>query len=220
LYELPARVNPLDWPFLGPALAVTVLTAALDALRRRWPAGLAVWMYYAIALGPVIGIVHSGYQLANDRYSYLPALGLALMFGGLAGVAAREAAAARLRPIIAGAIGVAGVAWLGGLAVLTFNQVQIWHGSDRLWRFAIDGAPRCVACHTNLGIQLVRRDEALKQFRHAIELKCDNPHAWYGLIRVFLETGRPDAARTAHGILGMFSPQMAKQIGPVLLTTW
>jgi len=325
LYELPARVNPLDWPFLGPALAVTVLTAALVALRRRWPAGLAVWMYYAIALGPVIGIVHSGYQLANDRYSYLPALGLALMFGGLAGVAAREAAAARLRPIIAGAIGVAGVAWLGGLAVLTFNQVQIWHDSDTLWRFAIDGEPRCVACHTNLGIQLVgrglndlarehferartlrpdlakthyhmgfinavsgnfpaaveayksylarypndvdalnnlsaallsmhrpaealvqieralklkpkhifpntnlgyvladldRRDEALKQFRHAIELKFDNPHAWYGLIRVFLETGRPDAARTAHGILGMFSPQMAKQIGPVLLTTW
>ena len=318
-------MNPLDWPFLGPALAVTVLTAALVALRRRWPAGLAVWMYYAIALGPVIGIVHSGYQLANDRYSYLPALGLALMFGGLAGVAAREAAAARLRPIIAGAIGVAGVAWLGGLAVLTFNQVQIWHDSDTLWRFAIDGEPRCVACHTNLGIQLVgrglndlarehferartlrpdlakthyhmgfinavsgnfpaaveayksylarypndvdalnnlsaallsmhrpaealvqieralklkpkhifpntnlgyvladldRRDEALKQFRHAIELKFDNPHAWYGLIRVFLETGRPDAARTAHGILGMFSPQMAKQIGPVLLTTW
>ena len=83
--------------------------------------------------------------------------------------------------------------------------------------------PKHVFPNTNLGYVLAdldRRDEALKQFRHAIELKFDNPHAWYGLIRVFLETGRPDAARTAHGILGMFSPQMAKQIGPVLLTTW
>src|SRR5207247_10575716 len=79
LYELPARVNPLDWPFLGPALAVTVLTAALVALRRRWPAGLAVWMYYAIALGPVIGIVHSGYRLANGRCSYHPALGISMV---------------------------------------------------------------------------------------------------------------------------------------------
>src|SRR5207244_722880 len=38
LYELPARVNPLDWRFLGPAIAVTMITAALVTLRRRWPA--------------------------------------------------------------------------------------------------------------------------------------------------------------------------------------
>src|SRR3989454_10348986 len=134
LYELPARVNPLDWRFLGPAIAVTMITAALVALRRRWPAGLTVWACYAIALGPVIGLVHSGHQLTHDRYSYLPALGLALMFGGLAGVAAREAVAGRLRPILAGALGVAGVAWLVGLAVLTFNQGQIWHDTETLWR--------------------------------------------------------------------------------------
>src|SRR5438034_798063 len=201
LYELPARVNPLDWPFLGPALAVTVLTAALVALRRRWPAGLAVWMYYAIALGPVIGIVHSGYQLANDRYSYLPALGLALMFGGLAGVAAREAAAARLRPIIAGAIGVAGVAWLGGLAVLTFNQVQIWHDSDTLWRFAIDGEPRCVACHTNLGIQLVGRglnDLAREHFERARTLRPDLAKTHYHMGFINAVSGNFPAAVEAY----------------------
>src|SRR5881296_1264359 len=157
LYELPARVNPLDWRFLGPAIAVTMITAALVALRRRWPAGLTVWACYAIALGPVMGLVHSGYQLAHDRYSYLPALALALMFGGLAGVAAREAVAGRLRPILAGALGVAGVAWLVGLAVLTFNQVQIWHDTETLWRFALDAEPDCVICHSNLGIYFGNR---------------------------------------------------------------
>src|SRR3989441_2564595 len=40
LYELPARVDPLDWRFLGPALAVAVITVALVALSRRWPAGV------------------------------------------------------------------------------------------------------------------------------------------------------------------------------------
>src|SRR2546426_12290555 len=75
LYELPARVNPLDWRFLGPAIAVTMITAALVALRRRWPAGLTVWAWYAIALGPVIGLVHSGHQLTHERDSYLPAPG-------------------------------------------------------------------------------------------------------------------------------------------------
>src|SRR5207244_12787624 len=65
LYELPARVDPLDWRFLGPALAVAVITVALVALSRRWPAGLAVWVYYATALGPVIGIGHSGLPPTN-----------------------------------------------------------------------------------------------------------------------------------------------------------
>ncbi|PYN82553.1 MAG: hypothetical protein DMD97_00705, partial [Candidatus Rokuibacteriota bacterium] len=81
LYELPARVSFIDRQFLVPALGVTAITATLVALWRRWPAGLAVWAYYAIALGPVIGIVHSGHQLTNDRYSYLPGLGLALVVG-------------------------------------------------------------------------------------------------------------------------------------------
>src|SRR2546430_1436403 len=112
LYELPARVNPLDWPFLGPALAVTVITAALVALRRRWPAGLAVWVYYAIALGPVVGIVHSGYQLANDRYSYLPALGFALIVGATVGAVVRPGADGVLCPALAKARVVLTIVWL------------------------------------------------------------------------------------------------------------
>src|SRR5881628_1886321 len=176
LYELPARVNPLDWRFLGPAIAVTMITAALVTLRRRWPAGLTAWAWYAIALGPVIGLVHSGHQLTHDRYSYLPALGLALMFGGLAGVAAREAVAGRLRPILAGALGVAGVAWLAGLAVLTFNQVQIWHDTETLWRFALDAEPDCVICHSNLGIYFGNRGLYVPAREHievALKLRPD-----------------------------------------------
>jgi len=42
LYELPARVDLLDRQFLLPAIGVTAITAAVLALRRRWPAGLAV----------------------------------------------------------------------------------------------------------------------------------------------------------------------------------
>src|SRR2546428_3199923 len=85
LYELPARVDPLDWRFLGPALAVAVITVALVALSRRWPAGLTVLVYYAIALGPIIRIVHSGLQLTNHPFSSLPTLWFALMFRGLTG---------------------------------------------------------------------------------------------------------------------------------------
>jgi len=161
LYELPAKVDLFHWRFFLPALAVSALTAALVALRRRWPAGLTVWACYAIGLGPVIGIVHSGHQLTNDRYSYLPGFGLALLFGGVAGAVAQAAAAGTIRASVARAAAVVGVVWLAGLSVLTFYQVQVWRDTDTLWRFALEAEPDCSICHGNLGVYLSNKDKGI-----------------------------------------------------------
>ena len=184
LHELPQRVNPLDWRFLGPTLLVTVLVGALLALRRRWPAGLAVWAYYVIALSPVIGIVHSGYQLTHDRYSYLPGLGLAMMFGGLAGVVAREAAAGAFRPVLTKALATVGVLWIAGLGTLAVQQVQIWRDTDTLWRFSLETQPDCVICHNNLGVYLASKGLyglAREQFERALAIRPDLVDQYYHL---------------------------------------
>lgn len=191
LYELPAKVNPLAWRFLLPALAVTAITVTLLALRRRWPAGLTVWAYYAIGLGPVIGIIHSGYQLTHDRYSFLPATGLALLVGGVAGLLWREAAAGRFSPIIARALGVTGVVAGLGLATLSFQQVEIWRDTDTLWRYAIDSQPDCSICHANLGIYLGNRgaslgnraltEQAREHFERALAIRPDQVKAYHHL---------------------------------------
>ncbi len=155
LYELPVRVSLLDPQFLLPALAVTAITVTLVLLRRRWPAGLAVWVYYAIALGPVIGIVHSGYQLTTDRYSYLPVMGFALLVGAAAGAVVRAGAAGVLRPALVKAVIALMIVWLGGLAYLTAQQIQIWHDTESLWRYAIEVEPDCAICHGNVGSYLL-----------------------------------------------------------------
>jgi len=158
LYELPAKVSLLDRQFLIPALAVTALTTTLVVLRRRWPAGLAVWIYYAIALGPVIGIVHSGHQLTNDRYSYLPGIGLAVLLGGAVGAVVHAGAAGVLRPLLAKAVLGLGVIWLGGLAYLSTQQAQVWRDTENLWRYAIEVDPDCAICHGNLGVYFAQQN--------------------------------------------------------------
>jgi protein-S-isoprenylcysteine O-methyltransferase Ste14 len=60
---------------------VSALTVAFWLLRRQWPAGLTAWAQSVIVLVPISGVIHSGYQLAADRYSYLSGLGLSVLVG-------------------------------------------------------------------------------------------------------------------------------------------
>src|SRR5882724_3921290 len=84
IYELPPRVNPLDLPYLLSAGAGLAITVALWLLRRRRPAGLAIWAFYLVMLAPVAGLVHTGNHLGADRNTYIPCLGFALLVGALA----------------------------------------------------------------------------------------------------------------------------------------
>src|SRR5262249_32511488 len=121
------------------------------ALCRRWPAGLAAWGYYGIVLAPVSGIVPSGYQITNDRYSYLPCLGWALVIGAAICSVARFAAAGGLRPGLVRLAAAAAAAWIVGLGSLTWHQVQVWRDTETLWRFAVESDPECSICQSNLG---------------------------------------------------------------------
>ena len=92
MYELPHRVSLGVWPFYPALLGVVVASVILVLVRRRWPAGLAAWIYSAVMILPVSGVVHSGSQLVNDRYSYLSGIGFALVGGAIlwAGLGLRE----------------------------------------------------------------------------------------------------------------------------------
>jgi protein O-mannosyl-transferase len=181
LYEFPLRISLLDRKFIIPALAVTAITAAVVLLRRRWPAGLAVWAYYAIALGPVIGIVHTGLHLTADRYSYLPGLGIALVVGAAAGAVVRAGGAGRraartLRPWLARALAGLGVVWFCGLAYLSAQQVRIWRDTESLLRAAAAPGAECALCHNNLGAMLARQgyfELAKIELERALALRPD-----------------------------------------------
>jgi len=81
MYELPRRLDLGQTWALSAVLGVAVITIALVLLRRRWPGGLAAWAHSIIVLAPISGVVHSGNQLAADRYTYLSSLGFAVLAG-------------------------------------------------------------------------------------------------------------------------------------------
>ncbi|MFQ5899880.1 MAG: tetratricopeptide repeat protein, partial [Candidatus Methylomirabilia bacterium] len=192
LYELPVRVNPLDPRFVVSAIAVGVITGGLLLMRRRWPAGLAVWAYYGVMLAPVSGLVHAGHQLTHDRYSYLSCLGWALLVGAGACAVIRAGANGTLRPAFTRLAAGAAAVWFLGLAALTWQQVQVWRDTEVLWQYAIEVNPECAICQSNLGTFLVNHGytrPAIGHLEEAAALRQERtPHGSLGL--ALLNAGR------------------------------
>ena len=189
MYELPARVDPLATRFLVPLVAWVLVTVALIALRRRWPAGLAAWAYSALMVLPVSGIVHAGFQLAHDRYSYLSGLGLALLAGGALVAVLRARAQSRLTPWLAVLLGATAAVIVLGLGAQSWRQSKIWRSSEILWAWAVDLDPDCAICHNNLGSAIIHSPSrtalspavAEAHFRRALALRPGRPTFYHNL---------------------------------------
>jgi Flp pilus assembly protein TadD len=190
MYELPARVHPLAGKFLLATGGLVVVTLVLLWLRKRWPGGLAAWLYSAIMLLPISGVVHAGFQLAHDRYSYLSGLGFALAAGGavvwiLGTAEARQVS----RPVAAGALGVV-VLVVAGLGISSWQQSRIWRDSETLWRWGLEVDARCAVCANNLAVLFIHSDnaaqlreaEALARHALAINPAYDSAYTTLGAI--------------------------------------
>jgi len=191
IYEMPPQVNPLELPYLLSGVTGLAITAAVWLLRRRWPAGLAVWAFYLVMLAPVAGLVHTGYHLGADRNTYVSGMGFALLVGALAVIVVLAWRRGVLRtPIVALALGV-GAIWIGSLALTARVQSFVWHDSETIWRYAIEVDPGCAICHHNLGVILGTRGdwaEAQGLLERAIALRPDRSefHGGYGPLLILM----------------------------------
>jgi hypothetical protein len=203
LYERPGRIDPMAARFLVPMAGVLVVTATLMRLRRRWPAGLAAWVYSALLVLPVSGMVPFGGHLVADRYSYLSGFGFALLAGAALTWVLR--ARATLGAPVVGASALAAVLIVVGLSAATWRQSKIWHDSETLWRWAHALDQDCEVCAVNLGAELIaapgpgaaRLGEAEALFRHVLALNPARDLAYHGLGTALTLQRRYDEAETA-----------------------
>src|SRR5206468_2525660 len=150
---------------------VLALTAIVLALRRRAPGLLAVWFAYVVVLLPVLGIFQSGPQIAADRYTYLAGLGWALLTG------AALLSVSRRLPFLS-----TGLAFflLLGLGPLTWNQVHVWHDSEKLWSHAVAIDPGAPVGQYSRGWALAQQGkltEAMAHYQTALRLNPDHAEA-------------------------------------------
>ncbi|MDQ2970629.1 MAG: tetratricopeptide repeat protein, partial [Acidobacteriota bacterium] len=187
----PHTATSLGWKTWAAAALLAAISAAAVALRRRHPYLLAGWIWYLVALLPVIGLVQVGWQSIADRYTYVPSLGI----GAAIVWTVAETGPKRLpRPWLAAASAVA----LLALSVLTVRQVAVWRDSLALYEHAVAVTGPNETMQIDLGNELARRrrtEEAARHFAEALRIAPGSKDSLYALGRLALDQGRYGEAR-------------------------
>lgn len=175
------------------ALAVLLLggiTALAFLWRRKRPYLLVGWLWYLVALFPVIGFIQVGLQGRADRYSYLPQIGLYIaLTWALADWSLRSNGR---RVIFAGAAAVI----IGVLAWRARIQTSYWSSTESLWNHALEVTTDNDVAHYNVAAHLLGRgrvDEAISHYEKALNLRSDDRETHYHLSVALLHTSLGNA---------------------------
>jgi protein O-mannosyl-transferase len=213
LYELPTDFSAADWHVLLSASAALIVTVILFAVRRWWPAGLTVWVCYAVAVAPMLGVAQSGVQLVADRYSYLPCLGFAVLAGAGMAYSWKFPESDRSKKIVFLCANIVAATLVVSAGILTWRQTQVWHDSETLWRHALEIDPKASVAHLNLGQQLTntgRAGEAMEQFQEALQIDPNYAAAHVNLGRILAMVGKTDEAAKHFRQLLQSNPNFAE----------
>ena len=184
-YPHPNNSLPL-WQGVAAALLLVMVSVFVGRQRSGRPFLTVGWLWFLVTLVPVIGIVQVGGQSMADRYTYIPSIGIFLMF--VWGVSDLLAKVRHRKPLLA----CAGTIILLCLSLATWLQLGHWQNSETLFRHALSVTKRNYVAHHNLGTAFIaedRLDEAAGQYKKALDIWPAYPDAHNNLGVVFARQG-------------------------------
>jgi protein O-mannosyl-transferase len=204
------------WQVLLAALALAGITALVLGLGRSRPYLLVGWLWYLVALVPVIGLVQVGNQSAADRYTYVPLIGCLIMLAwGSYGLLERRADA---RVFLAAAAVLA----LLGCVVATRLQLDHWRTGAAVFERAIQCDRNNFAAHYYLGnawFEQGKFQAAEAEYRAALGIRPRYADARANLGLALSKQGKTEEALTNYLAALQLQPQHAeahKNLGVLL----
>ena len=175
------------WQWIGAGLLIAAISLLAIAMLRRRPYFSVGWFWYLGTLVPVIGLVQVGGQSMADRYTYMPLVGIFIIFSWGAADLLGQGQLRRLSPAWALIMPVLAVC-----LTVTHEQTTCWKDGETLFRHAIAVTTNNSLAHVNLGDALDkagRAEEAKAEFFIALNLEPDSPLTLTGLGTLFEHQG-------------------------------
>jgi tetratricopeptide (TPR) repeat protein len=195
------------WQVVLCALLMIVVSAGAIRFGRKQKYLLVGWLWFVLALIPVIGLVQSGAQSYADRYTYIPYIGLFIMIAwGLPEFLSKW-------PQRKIALGIAAVMVLTAMGIGTYRQAGYWNNSTTLFSHAIEVTQDNDVAYNNLGVAydgLGRGAEAIDAYKQAIRIRPEHAEAYNNLGNIYRRLGRWQDAVDAHEQAIKIKPDDAK----------
>jgi Tfp pilus assembly protein PilF len=179
------------WLAVLAALLVVGLSVLAVVLAARHRYILVGWFWYVGTLVPVIGLVQVGTQARADRYTYIPSIGISIIVAWGAVELSRKW---RHRKVV---LAISAAVVTAAMLISARMQVSYWQDSLTLFSRAVEVTKGNYVGHAGLGKALHaggKLDEAIRQYRQALQIKPNYTIARYNLANALSRQGKKDEA--------------------------
>jgi protein O-mannosyl-transferase len=184
VYPFPVQIPVLHVLFAS--LLILVITMFVIVMIKRMPYLFVGWLWYAITILPVIGIIQIGCYAMADRYYYLPSIGVAVMLAWeIPSLIKKED---RRKKILFSA----GIAFLAIMAFLTWKQCAYWKNSIELFNHTLQVAKNNYPAYINLACALAEKGktgEAMDYYNKAIYMSTKYAELYYSRGNLYYKQG-------------------------------
>ncbi len=184
-YPFPNQIPA--WQILGSTFLILVISAFVIATARRLPYLFAGWLWYAITILPVLGIMQIGGFAMADRYYHLPSIGIAIMFSwNISSFIKSE----NMRKYISFPLG---IIFIAILSFLTWKQCGYWQNSIELFNHTLQITKNNALAHNSIAPSLAeegRINLAFHHFNEAIRIRPDYADAYNNRGNVYRRLGQ------------------------------
>ncbi|HYT73905.1 MAG TPA: tetratricopeptide repeat protein [Vicinamibacterales bacterium] len=177
----PFRMQP-GWKVALAAAALATGTAVAVRVRQRYPYVFVGWLWYLIAVAPVIGLMQAGEQAMADRFMYVPMIGLLMIVAWTV----QGWPTADGSQLMARGLRLMAVSLVVGFAVTARAQAAHWADSLTLWQHAARVVPDNYIAYENMGQALRERgqlEDALESYKKALTMIPSHSPALEAMIR-------------------------------------
>jgi len=180
------------WIVLGAAVLLLIITSVAVLRMRKSPYLVTGWGWLLVSLLPVIGLIPIGNFARADRFTYIPHIGLFIIFAwGLEELTRRVPQ--RKSVLVACAM-----VLFASMIAATFRQVSHWRDSIALFQHALAVSPESPVVRNRLGSELMRRagdlETAEQHLREAVKFAPRYGDAHNNLGIALLLQGKRDEA--------------------------
>jgi tetratricopeptide (TPR) repeat protein len=197
------------WQVAEAGLLLLAVTALVWLSRRGY--AWVGWLWFVGTLVPVIGLLQVGGQAMAERYTYVPAIGLFVLFAWALGeLVAALGRRHRWLPTCAGVLTAVLL-----LACIQASRVQarVWRNSTALFEHAVAVNPRNRSILFNLGNERKRQghiEEAVALYRRALEVHPNDVKSRNNLGLALAALGDTEAALAQYRRVLEISPGFAE----------